>query len=65
MSKATMSKRRGRIDPEAAVKAIEAAQAYIRKHGSPFKGMTKDQIIARIKRTREELVRERFGHLFG
>ena len=53
-----------RRNPEGARKAIEAAQRYIQKHGSPLSSLTDEQIIARVKKTREELVKERFGNLF-
>lgn len=56
---------RKRPDPEGARKVLEEAFAYKHKRGSQFKGMTRDEIIARIKKTREELVREQFGYLFG
>jgi len=52
-------------NPAGAIAALDAAIALKRRHGSQFKGMTRDEIMARIKKTREELVRERFGYLFG
>jgi len=65
MSKATAlkmsEKENGRVDLAAALAALDRARAHIKKHGSPFKGMTGGQILARIKKTRYEIFEERFA----
>lgn len=66
MSKVAVSKvvtkRNGRKpDPEKAREAVEEAFAYKRRMGGFFKGLTRREIIARIKKIRYKLFEERFA----
>ena len=52
--------RNGRwADPEGALKVLKEAFAYKRRHGTQFKCLTRDEIIVRIKKTREDLLKEK------
>ena len=39
-------------------------QRMVRESGSPFAGMTTDQIVAKMRETRREIVEEMYGHLY-
>jgi len=49
------------MDPEGAKKAVLAARANKRKNGGRFKGLSREQILVQIKKSRYEIFEERFG----
>ena len=49
-----------KANPAAALKALAAIRSDIRKHGWKFDGMTTDQVVAQMRKTREEVVKEDF-----
>jgi len=50
-----------KTNPAAALKALAAIRSDIRKHGWKFDGMTTDQVVAQMRKTRETLVKEDFA----
>lgn len=52
---AKMLKQRPKADPKRALEALRRARELSDRYGGPTKGMTEEQIIASIKKTREEL----------
>ena len=48
-------KKRTKADSKKALEVLRRAQELSDRYGGPTKGMTEDQIIASIKKTREEL----------
>jgi len=52
------AKAKGKPNPKKALEILRRIQEMSDRHGGPTKGMTKEQILRSIKKTREELWRE-------
>ena len=48
-------------NPEKARHALERNDKLLRKYGSPLDKLTKEEIIARVRKTREELWKEKLA----
>ena len=47
-------------NPEKARRALERASQNLRRYGSPLDKLTKEEIIARVRKTRDQLWKEKF-----
>ncbi len=59
--KSSSTKKSFKLDPERARRSFQKARDRLTKQGSPLDLLTKEEIIRKVKKTREQIWEEKFA----